>query len=302
MCTTCGATPCASDVGTVGASPMLTLLGIVLALAVLALLGWYLLIETEGVYLGRRVVVWLYDVFASRYDRIKQYEPLYETLLLANPLMGAMRPHHNPLLLDIATGTARLPLALLADERFAGHIIGVDLSRQMLSQAAYKLADDLARVDLLYAPADCLPFPDDTFDAVTFLEALEFVDAPEDALAEAVRVLRPGGLLLTSLRGNIKTMPGKLWTEERMQSTLEQLGVQRVFFEPWQDEYTKVWGRKAGKSPHIAARPLEDVLRCSRCGNVAFAYDVPNFVCDVCGQRIPVGDDGVVEVTKVQRC
>ena len=209
--------------------------------------AWWLLIETEGVYLGRRVVVWLYDVYAGRYDGIKQFEPHHEFLLLAVPIMNELRPQTDPLVLDVATGTGRLPLALLAHSQFTGRVIGVDLSRRMLAKAAAKLGNDLAHVDLLHAPAAPLPFDPDTFDAVTFLEALEFVDDPHAALAEIVRVLRPGGVLLTTLRVNVATMPGKLWSQEEVKSALAALGMTGVRFEPWQHEYIKVWARKPGK-------------------------------------------------------
>ncbi len=278
------------------------ILGVVVLGAALVLLAWYLLIETEGVYLGRRVVVWLYDVFAPRYDAIKGQESFYEHLLLANPLMVALRPQTSPLVLDVATGTARLPLVLCETPAFEGHIIGVDLSRVMLSQAAERLAEDLARVDLLHAPAECMPFPDNSFDAVTYLEALEFMADPAATLREALRVLRPGGLLLTTLRQNVHTMPGKVWTQAMLKSTLEELGAERIKFEPWQHEYQKVWARKAGQSNPIGLIALEDVLCCPSCASVAFTYAPPRFTCGVCGTAIGVGEDGVLEVNKVQRC
>jgi ubiquinone/menaquinone biosynthesis C-methylase UbiE len=280
----------------------LVILAVVVGGALLTLLGWYLLIETEGVYLGCGVVVWLYDVFAPRYDAIKGQQSFYEHLLLSAPLMAAMHPQTAPLVLDVATGTARMPLVLCNTPEFEGRIIGVDLSRAMLTRAAERLSEDLARVDLLHAPAECLPFPDDSFDVVTYLEALEFMANPAATLAEALRVLRPGGLLLTTLRQNVRTMPGKIWTQEKLQSTLEGLGAERVTFEAWQHEYLKVWARKAGESRPVGAVILEGVLRCSRCETVAFSYDPPRFTCGVCGTQIDVATDGVLEVNKVQRC
>jgi ubiquinone/menaquinone biosynthesis C-methylase UbiE len=268
----------------------------------LALVGWYLLVETEGVYLGQSVVIWLYDRFATRYDTVKAFDPVDEHRLLAVPLLAACSPHTDPLVLDIATGTARLPIALCAHPHFTGQVIAVDLSREMLAQAADNLAEDLARVDLIHAPAACLPFPDAAFDAVTLLEALEFTPSATATLTEALRVLRPGGVLLTTLRQNVRTMPGKLWSREQLTATLQRLDAEHITFHPWQHEYMKVWARKPGESAFIGATPLETVLRCPLCGAVGFAYDPPHFTCSACKTRIRVGPDGVIQMATVQRC
>src|SRR5258707_13553606 len=118
---------------------------IAIALAVIALIFggiclWWLLITTEGVYLGRGVVVWLYDVYARRYDRIKQYNPAWESATLGRPLLRALLDIPAPLVLDVATGTARLPLAIFGQPAFNGYVIGLDYSRRMLHVAAEKVA------------------------------------------------------------------------------------------------------------------------------------------------------------------
>ena len=163
-----------------------------LIIAAIIALGWWLLIETEGVYLGRRVVVWLYDLYAGRYDGIKQFSKQYDHQYLAQPIMEQIAPLQTPLILDVATGTGRLPLALLRHRQFHGRVIGADLSRKMLARAAAKIDDP--RVTLIWTPAEHLPFPDDTFDVVTCLEAVEFMIHREAVLRELVRVLRPDGL------------------------------------------------------------------------------------------------------------
>ena len=63
----------------------------------LALLLYWLLVSTEGVYLGRRIVVWLYDITARRYDDIKEYDPDDERLLVTNPVLAALQGHPQPL-------------------------------------------------------------------------------------------------------------------------------------------------------------------------------------------------------------
>src|SRR5258708_12738287 len=94
-------------------NPVIIAVIVIIVLAVGGLM-WWLLITTEGVYLGRRGVVWLYDVYARRYDRIKQYNPAWESATLGRPLLRALLDIPAPLVLDVPTGTARLPLATFA--------------------------------------------------------------------------------------------------------------------------------------------------------------------------------------------
>lgn len=215
---------------------------VVLVSGLMALL-WWLLIATEGVYLGQRIVTLLYDLFAGRYDHIKQYDAVYEEYLLANPIMEQIHPQTDPLILDVATGTGRLPIALCAHPAFDGMIIATDISRRMLDHAILKLADHRDRVHFVRSNAEYLPFPDDTFDIVTCLEALEFTASPADTLRECVRVLRPGGLLLITNRLNT-WMPGRLWKTDDVLALLDSYGVSMSQSEPWQVDYEKIWGVK----------------------------------------------------------
>lgn len=275
------------------------LLGLVLfagaGVAGFALL-WWLLISTEGVYLGRRVVIWLYDLYANRYDSIKNYQPDYERWLLANPLLGAIHPHVSPLVLDIATGTGRLPIALLNHPEFQGRIVAVDLSRRMLALAAQKLHDDLNRVSLLWCAAERLPFPDSTFDIVTCLEALEFMSSPTQVLKTLLRVLRPGGLLLISSRINTQVMPGKTWADDEIKRLLINLGAKHVEIEVWQLDYHKVWALKAGESYPVGARPLEEILRCPRCEKALMTRHEKHWSCENCAAKAPIAADRVIEL------
>jgi ubiquinone/menaquinone biosynthesis C-methylase UbiE len=271
---------------------------VILALVVTGAGGllWWLLVTTEGVYLGRRVVIWLYDRYARRYDRIKEFMPDYERWLLARPILGEIAQHQSPLVLDVATGTGRLPLALCEYEDFHGRVIGIDLSRAMLAQAAHKLQPHCARVDLLWWPAESLPFADNAFDVVTCLESLEFMPDPKAALAELIRVLRPGGLLLITNRIGRHMMPGKTWTEEQLFALLETLGIDLAQSEPWQVDYRKVWAMKAGDSPVVGARPLDEVLRCPRCTTSLMRRTEDGWMCEGCEGRAAVSAEGIIEL------
>ncbi len=259
------------------------------ALVILAGLLWWLLVATEGAYLGRRVVIWLYDLYADRYDSIKDFRPEYDHVLLAGPIMAIIAPQVAPMVLDVATGTGRLPLALVNHPQFQGRVIGVDLSRHMLAKAARKLDD--RRVTFLRVPAEALPFPDASFDVVTCLEALEFMSDPEVVLYEMARVLRPGGLLLMTNRINTRLMPGKTFTDDQLESMLQACGIDDVFIEPWQVDYHRVWATRCGDSLPVGARPWLELLLCPECGG---RFDA-SLHCETCSCRLQVNADGVFD-------
>ncbi len=101
---------------------------------------------------------------------------------------------HPGRLLDIGTGTGRL-LERLASRVDRG--LGVDASRAMLALARSRLSKpDLAHCAVRQADMYRLPMPDGAFDTVVLQMVLHYAEDPRAALAEAARVLRPGGLLL----------------------------------------------------------------------------------------------------------
>jgi ubiquinone/menaquinone biosynthesis C-methylase UbiE len=236
---------------------------IVIAVAGIAFLVWWLIFESEGVYLGRRVVIWLYDIYARRYDNIKQNDDEDEHVYIAQPLLERLHPNTDPLVLDVAAGTGRMPLALCQHARFEGYIIGVDLSRKMLEVAAEKIAREhfTDYVTLLHESAEVLPFDDDVFDVVTCMEALEFMPQPEQQLTEILRVLRPGGLLLTTLRVRERWMPGRIWSQEKFQALLAERGIIDIELQTWQYDYMLVWGKKAGDSAFTGVMMPEEVIQ-----------------------------------------
>ncbi|MCB9453405.1 MAG: methyltransferase domain-containing protein [Anaerolineaceae bacterium] len=282
-------------------NPWVGLFLVALTGGAIAVLGWWLLIATEGVYLGRRVVVLLYDLYARRYDKIKDYYREYEQRYLAQPIMEKIAPHQSPLVLDVATGTGRLPLALMRHERFQGRVVAVDLSRQMLSQGVKNLYVFDDRVTFIWSPAEDLPFPDDSFDVVTCLEALEFMVNSQAVLCELVRVLRPGGLLLITQRINTKLMPGKTWTGGQTLAALEKCGITDANAQIWQVDYRKVWGRKAGDAPAVGSRPLAETLRCPACQESLMVEQDGRWHCPHCAKEAAVGDDGVIELFPLYR-
>jgi ubiquinone/menaquinone biosynthesis C-methylase UbiE len=192
------------------------------------------------------LVVWLYDITASKYDAIKEFEPEWEQFFIARPLLHQLRQLPAPLILDVATGTGRVPLTILEEPTFNGRIVGVDASAKMLGLAAEKLRPYEHRASLIQQTAEALPFPATSFDGVTCMEALEFFPSDEAALREMVRVLKPGGTLMVTRR---RGWEGKAFlTRYRRVTDFEELlrsmGLKNVNTQPWQFSYDQVFGRK----------------------------------------------------------
>ena len=226
----------------------LALVGLSLGLLLIGGFFYWLLITTEGAYLGRRVVIWLYDLTADKYDGIKAYDPRDERLLVARPVLRAVRGVPEPVILDVATGTGRVPLDLMREPSFRGRVIGLDDSQKMLAVAEKKLAAYAERVTLLRHPAVPLPFPEAHFDAVTCLEALEFFPSDARSLREMARVLRPGGMLFTTRRCGWegKAFLHRYRSQEEMAALLKEIGFAQIRFHVWEVNYNLVTARKPG--------------------------------------------------------
>ena len=134
----------------------------------------------------------------------------YETLIVpaltgqwAATVVEAARIHAGDRVLDLACGTGALARAVLSRTGPRGRVTGVDRSAGML---------DLARrlcsgVDWQHASADSLPFPDGSFDAVVSQFGLMFFADRRRAIAEALRVLAPGGRFAFAVWDALATMP-----------------------------------------------------------------------------------------------
>jgi len=224
---------------------------ILLPLSFILLLAGFLywqLIIAEGVYFGQKTVTFLYNRVAPKYNAIKKFSPEEDSLLLAYPLHHALPPNFNGIVLDVATGTGRLPKALGRFPPFQGKVIGLDHSRQMMAVAR----QSMPHLPLIAADAMRLPFASNALPAVTCLEALEFLPDPKNGLRELVRVLSPGGVLLTTQRigWEANLMPGKTWTEKELQNFLQNIPLTAISIRPWLNIYNQVWAKKTCENTH----------------------------------------------------
>ena len=113
-------------------------------------------------------------------------------------------------LLDVACGTGivvRLAAALLGP---TGRVVGRDINEAMVAHAqSHVLQPDSASVDLGVSPAVPLDLDDDSVDAVTCQQGLQFFPDPDAALAEMRRCLRPDGRVAIAVWFGIEECP--LW-------------------------------------------------------------------------------------------
>ncbi|MFO7263493.1 MAG: bifunctional demethylmenaquinone methyltransferase/2-methoxy-6-polyprenyl-1,4-benzoquinol methylase [Bacillaceae bacterium G1] len=101
--------------------------------------------------------------------------------------------------LDLCCGTGDWTISLARVVGPEGHVYGLDFSPKMLEIGQKKVqeADVADRVTLVEGNAMKLPFPDDTFDAVTIGFALRNVPDVKQVLKEMVRVTKPGGQVVS---------------------------------------------------------------------------------------------------------
>jgi len=105
-------------------------------------------------------------------------------------LVSRTRAHPGDTVLDVATGTGAVAAELI--RRKGCTVVGLDQSPDMLAEARRRLSPG---VELVEGDADHLPFPDESFAALTFTYLMRYVDDPAATLRELARVVRPGGTI-----------------------------------------------------------------------------------------------------------
>ena len=131
----------------------------------------------------------MFDDVAERYDLTNDLLSLGQDRRWRRAVLAAVAPEPGERILDLAagTGTSSVPFA-----DAGAFVVPCDFSLGMLSSGRHK------RPELAFVAGDAtrLPFADAAFDAVTISFGLRNVHDPQRALAEMLRVTRPGGRLV----------------------------------------------------------------------------------------------------------
>lgn len=149
----------------------------------------------EGEKAGR--VQGVFSSVASKYDIMNDVMSGGIHRLWKDAMMDWLAPRPGQKLLDVAGGTGDISFRFLK-RAGSGHATVLDLTEPMLVEGrkraeAARMEESL---DWVAGDAMALPFEANTFDVYTISFGIRNVTRPADALAEAYRVLRPGGRLM----------------------------------------------------------------------------------------------------------
>lgn len=135
-----------------------------------------------------------FDTFANDYDnwyetKLGNFVDTVEKRLIED--MAGFKTGEK--VLDLGSGTGNYSIWLAKKGLY---VTGVDKSTGMMNIAKKKALDDNLFIDWVEADAVQLPFPNESFDLVLSVTAIEFMDDIEVVLMEALRVLKTNGRLI----------------------------------------------------------------------------------------------------------
>ncbi|WP_242922690.1 bifunctional demethylmenaquinone methyltransferase/2-methoxy-6-polyprenyl-1,4-benzoquinol methylase UbiE [Pontibacter liquoris] len=141
----------------------------------------------------KQQVATMFNNIAGKYDFLNHFLSAGIDILWRKKAVSLLQSEKPKLLLDIATGTA--DFAIEALRLNPDKIIGVDISEGMLAVGREKLAKRglASKIELKYGDSENLPFPDNTFDAITVAFGVRNFENLPKGLSEMNRVLKPGG-------------------------------------------------------------------------------------------------------------
>ena len=137
-----------------------------------------------------------FDAQAAEYDQRNTYYYSQNGKISCRDIAEQIRAYSYGSLLDVGCGTGLL-IDHLTKQKPARYC-GVDLSDEMIRMAQKKR---IGGAEFVVGSADKLPYPDESFDIVTCSQSFHHYPYPEEAMREAKRVLKPGGLYILSDTG-----------------------------------------------------------------------------------------------------
>ena len=152
----------------------------------------------------------MFDAIAGKYDLLNHTLSFGFDKWWRKKGIASLRPFSPRTILDIATGTGDLAIAMQNDLQ-PQLMIGADISEGMMDVAREKAKELHLQESIRFEYQDCtnLSYPNDTFDAVTSACGVRNFEDIEQGFSEMLRVLKPGGHLMILELSTPETFPMK---------------------------------------------------------------------------------------------
>lgn len=138
----------------------------------------------------------MFDTISKDYDGLNRVISFGIDVKWRRKVVKIVKETHPKTILDIATGTGDLAINLAQTN--ADKIIGLDISNGMLEIGKQKIKKKQLEdtIELILGDSENMPFPDNSFDAITVAFGVRNFETLEKGLAEILRVLKPNGIFV----------------------------------------------------------------------------------------------------------
>lgn len=151
----------------------------------------------------------MFDIISKNYDGLNRVISLGIDVSWRKKVVKLVGKNNPKKILDIATGTG--DLALMMSELNPDQIIGLDISAGMLEVGKQKItkANLSDTIEMMVGDSENMPFPDNTFDAITVSFGVRNFENLDKGLTEIHRVLKPNGTFVVLETSNPTKFPFK---------------------------------------------------------------------------------------------
>ncbi|CAM1350956.1 bifunctional demethylmenaquinone methyltransferase/2-methoxy-6-polyprenyl-1,4-benzoquinol methylase UbiE [Tenacibaculum crassostreae] len=151
----------------------------------------------------------MFDNISEDYDGLNRVISLGIDVSWRKKVVKLVGENNPQQILDIATGTG--DLALMMSQLNPEKIVGLDISEGMLQVGRQKVAKAKLtdKIEMIVGDSENIPFPDNTFDAITVSFGVRNFENLDKGLTEILRVLKPGGKFVVLETSNPTKFPFK---------------------------------------------------------------------------------------------
>jgi len=154
------------------------------------------LLGTQNSAVPSRKEIWrLFNKIAPCYDLLNHILSCGQDFGWRRKLASHLKKQKDQHILDLATGTADVLITICQQSKRIKSAVGIDLAPKMLALGQNKIIKQKLEEVITLLPGDAMqiPFPENSFDAVTIAFGIRNVPDTAKTIQEMLRVLKPGG-------------------------------------------------------------------------------------------------------------